>query len=73
MTEWTDLEKAYLVGFRDGLKRGMTKAQQKADELADQTRNEFCAEIEAFRAEIARLRAIESAADTECDPETLLN
>jgi hypothetical protein len=33
----------------------------------------YDAEVEAFRAELARLHAIDSAAHTERGPETLLN
>jgi hypothetical protein len=72
MAQLTDLEKAYLVGYRDGYRHAMKETWHKADELAD-----LRAELQAVHAELARMRAIDSAADggveTERDPATRLN
>lgn len=50
--------------------------RRELDETIDRLNNataEVNAELRVLRAEFARLRAIDSAADTERDSETLLN
>lgn len=77
MAQLTDLEKAYLVGYRDGYRHAMKETWRKADELADQLLADLRAELQAVHTELARMRAIDSAADggveTKRDPAMRLN
>jgi multidrug resistance efflux pump len=78
----TDLEKAYLLGYRHGYNRALP-TRREIDEVVDQVkeiraeieaaRAEMRAEIEAARAEVARLLGINGAANSERDPATRLN
>jgi hypothetical protein len=78
----TDLEKAYLLGYRDGYNRALP-TRREINEIVDQVRKvraeteaaraEMRAEIEAARAKAARLLEINGAADSERDPATRLN
>jgi flagellar biosynthesis/type III secretory pathway protein FliH len=79
----TNLEKAYLLGYRDGYNRALP-TRREINEMVDQIKKEMRAEIEAARAEMraeieaARAKAarlLESAAPliSERDPEARLN
>jgi flagellar biosynthesis/type III secretory pathway protein FliH len=75
----TDLEKAYLLGYRDGYNRALP-TRREINEIVNQVKKEIRAEIEAARAEIeaaraktARLLEVNGAADFERDPTTRLN
>jgi hypothetical protein len=74
----TDLEKAYLLGYRDGYNRAMP-TRREIDEIVDQVKKEIRAEIEAARAEMraeieaARLRESAAPLTSERDPATRLN
>jgi hypothetical protein len=68
MTEMTDLKRAYLMGFPDGL-----KTRREVDATVDKFKDEIAAMMRDMKNEFTRLRAIETAADTELDPATSLN
>jgi hypothetical protein len=68
MAELTDLKRAYLMGFSDGL-----KARREIDGIADRFKDEIAAKLRGMQDEFTRQRAIETAADTERDPATGLN
>jgi vacuolar-type H+-ATPase subunit D/Vma8 len=58
------------------IKRIRVALQHEVEETIDRLNNatsEINAEMHAMLAELARLRAIESAVDTEHDPATFLN
>jgi F0F1-type ATP synthase membrane subunit b/b' len=72
----TNLEKAYLLGYRDGYNRALPtrrEINEMVDQIKKEMRAEMRAEIEAARAKAARL--LESAAPliSERDPEARLN
>jgi L-fucose mutarotase/ribose pyranase (RbsD/FucU family) len=68
----TDLEKAYLLGYRDGYNRALP-TRREINEIVNQVKKEIRAEIEAARAKTARLLEVNGAADFERDPTTRLN
>jgi hypothetical protein len=57
----------------DGFNYAMTKAQHAAGDVIKQRMNALDTELRTTRAEIARLQAINNAAETERDSTTQLN
>jgi hypothetical protein len=74
MTQRTDPKAAYLGGVLDGFRLARAETQSEAEELiAGINKGDVEARIRAACAEMTRRQAIDSAAETERDPEARLN